>query len=376
MIRRPPRSTLSSSSAASDVYKRQYQRRVRGQDTQMPLAKPLPEHWGEPPARQTMDLRPLPGGYGTGSGTLAGWIQDRLDDDLLAALPYALPAGWGYEQEATNEAPAGPRSPWAAVQNTAGPPTPLDWRPFTPTDQPCCVVTGRPFFLCEDDAEALRFESCIPPYEPANEAHPEWTNPDGDGVFNVTLTNVSDAPVEVKPLLVSMSTGEVLWDDCLVVHLGREAFAHPRAFGVHASRVRPLVLQSGETVRHAVNILELQDARIYWPRGGSRLGAVRFSLGELVAAECTRGVYYKSKHHDGKREEALTLQATAIQNRADRLQNVVDTKLCVLKMGALCAAGRAQAVPGDNVAWWVLKIHKLLTVEEQLVEALLSCIEA
>eukprot|EP00656_Telonema_subtile_P051472 TRINITY_DN6930_c0_g1_i4.p1 TRINITY_DN6930_c0_g1~~TRINITY_DN6930_c0_g1_i4.p1 ORF type:complete len:238 (-),score=59.08 TRINITY_DN6930_c0_g1_i4:277-990(-) len=29
MIRRPPRSTLSSSSAASDVYKRQYQRRVR-----------------------------------------------------------------------------------------------------------------------------------------------------------------------------------------------------------------------------------------------------------------------------------------------------------------------------------------------------------
>eukprot|EP00828_Plagiopyla_frontata_P015325 TRINITY_DN198_c0_g1_i4.p1 TRINITY_DN198_c0_g1~~TRINITY_DN198_c0_g1_i4.p1 ORF type:complete len:499 (-),score=131.82 TRINITY_DN198_c0_g1_i4:87-1583(-) len=30
MIRRPPRSTLSSSSAASDVYKRQYQRRVHG----------------------------------------------------------------------------------------------------------------------------------------------------------------------------------------------------------------------------------------------------------------------------------------------------------------------------------------------------------
>eukprot|EP00658_Telonema_sp_P-2_P049416 TRINITY_DN37593_c0_g1_i1.p1 TRINITY_DN37593_c0_g1~~TRINITY_DN37593_c0_g1_i1.p1 ORF type:complete len:335 (+),score=93.00 TRINITY_DN37593_c0_g1_i1:133-1137(+) len=35
MIRRPPRSTLSSSSAASDVYKRQYQRRVRGSHTRM-----------------------------------------------------------------------------------------------------------------------------------------------------------------------------------------------------------------------------------------------------------------------------------------------------------------------------------------------------
>eukprot|EP00658_Telonema_sp_P-2_P059888 TRINITY_DN48979_c0_g1_i1.p1 TRINITY_DN48979_c0_g1~~TRINITY_DN48979_c0_g1_i1.p1 ORF type:complete len:416 (-),score=94.36 TRINITY_DN48979_c0_g1_i1:230-1477(-) len=33
MIRRPPRSTLSSSSAASDVYKRQYQRRVRANKT-------------------------------------------------------------------------------------------------------------------------------------------------------------------------------------------------------------------------------------------------------------------------------------------------------------------------------------------------------
>eukprot|EP00657_Telonema_sp_P-1_P008186 TRINITY_DN2890_c0_g1_i1.p1 TRINITY_DN2890_c0_g1~~TRINITY_DN2890_c0_g1_i1.p1 ORF type:complete len:104 (+),score=46.46 TRINITY_DN2890_c0_g1_i1:115-426(+) len=33
MIRRPPRSTQSRSSAASDVYKRQYQRRVRGLTT-------------------------------------------------------------------------------------------------------------------------------------------------------------------------------------------------------------------------------------------------------------------------------------------------------------------------------------------------------
>jgi len=41
----------------------------------------FPAHWGEPPAMQTMDLRPLPGGYGTGSGTLASWIQLHLDKD-------------------------------------------------------------------------------------------------------------------------------------------------------------------------------------------------------------------------------------------------------------------------------------------------------
>jgi hypothetical protein len=43
--------------------------------------KPFPKHWGDPPKRQTRDLRPLPGGYGMGSGTLAKWIQENLDRD-------------------------------------------------------------------------------------------------------------------------------------------------------------------------------------------------------------------------------------------------------------------------------------------------------
>ena len=45
------------------------------------VVKPFPNHWGEPPALQTRDLRPLPGGYGRGSSTLARWIQDHLDQD-------------------------------------------------------------------------------------------------------------------------------------------------------------------------------------------------------------------------------------------------------------------------------------------------------
>ena len=43
--------------------------------------KPFPKHWGDPPKRQTRDLRPLPGGYGMGSGTLFRWIQENLDRD-------------------------------------------------------------------------------------------------------------------------------------------------------------------------------------------------------------------------------------------------------------------------------------------------------
>ena len=40
----------------------------------------FPLHWGSQPKMQTKDLRPLPGGYGRGSSTLAKWIQ-RLDND-------------------------------------------------------------------------------------------------------------------------------------------------------------------------------------------------------------------------------------------------------------------------------------------------------
>ena len=46
-----------------------------------PNGKPFPVHWGAPPRIQTRDLRPLPAGYGQGSGTLARWIQENLDRD-------------------------------------------------------------------------------------------------------------------------------------------------------------------------------------------------------------------------------------------------------------------------------------------------------
>ncbi len=50
-----------------------------------PAPKMFPAHWGEPPTIQTRDLRPLPGGYGEGSGTLATWIQDHLDKDATTS---------------------------------------------------------------------------------------------------------------------------------------------------------------------------------------------------------------------------------------------------------------------------------------------------
>lgn len=60
----------------------------------------FPAHWGEPPRIQTKDLRVLPGGYGKGSGTLAKWIQKNLDTDAAKAKKEppkkkAFPAHWG-----------------------------------------------------------------------------------------------------------------------------------------------------------------------------------------------------------------------------------------------------------------------------------------
>jgi len=47
-------------------------------NTPVPPKSRFPAHWGEPPKLQTRDLRPLPGGYGRGSGTLAKWIKENM----------------------------------------------------------------------------------------------------------------------------------------------------------------------------------------------------------------------------------------------------------------------------------------------------------
>tara|TARA_Y100001934_G_scaffold115729_1_gene141647 strand:+ start:1290 stop:3719 length:2430 start_codon:yes stop_codon:yes gene_type:complete len=70
-----------------------------------PSGKPYPAHWGAPPLRQTRDLRPLPDGYGRGSSTLGRWIQENLDKDAAKGKPTgkvlkgpsgkAYPAHWG-----------------------------------------------------------------------------------------------------------------------------------------------------------------------------------------------------------------------------------------------------------------------------------------
>ncbi len=65
------------------------------------IPKKFPAHWGEPPAAQTFDLRPLPGGYGEGSGTLAKWIQDNLGKDAAASAGSLKMEATGFPLEGT-----------------------------------------------------------------------------------------------------------------------------------------------------------------------------------------------------------------------------------------------------------------------------------
>lgn len=66
-----------------------------------PEARRFPTHWGSPPAVQTSDMRPLPGGFGEGSGTLATWIQDNLDQDAAASAGALKMEAAGFPLEAT-----------------------------------------------------------------------------------------------------------------------------------------------------------------------------------------------------------------------------------------------------------------------------------
>jgi len=48
----------------------------------------FPKSWGQPPNIQTMDYRPLPGGYGHGSSTLFKWIEAKMCADRAQQIQY------------------------------------------------------------------------------------------------------------------------------------------------------------------------------------------------------------------------------------------------------------------------------------------------
>jgi hypothetical protein len=127
----------------------------------------------------------------------------------------------------------------------------------------------------------------------------KWTNPDGDGEYELTVTNTSKKPVQVQALRVDRD-GQVLWNDCVKTFCNGTLYLLP-ASGIADAKTKPLTLAAGSSVSGTVNLFAMQDGgKIRWPRGGYRV-EFRIALGEKAA---TKSFYYLSRHHDAIRAAA------------------------------------------------------------------------
>jgi hypothetical protein len=205
-------------------------------------------------------------------------IEAASDQQLKAAeLQCQLPLGWAVRNGSV-------LSPWVDKGQAA-------WTAEMDGDAAVhCSQTGRPALLA---GPAVSFDvTAVPPAEEI-----KWTNPDGDGLYEVTVTNRTDQPVDVPALL--SSGDQILWAESLVILCQDRAYACPGSQGV-SGKVTPTRLQPGQSVGTVVNALRLDGPE--WPRGGYRI-EFQFCLGEKSQTE---SFYYMSRHHDKIREKAAS----------------------------------------------------------------------
>ena len=127
----------------------------------------------------------------------------------------------------------------------------------------------------------------------------KWTNPDGDGEYELTVTNTNKTPVTVDALRVDPDDKKILWNDSVKIVCQDKARTLPPS-GEAAEKTQPLRLKPGQSVTGKVNAFAMRGGQIKWPRGGYRI-EFRFAVGELAATE---SFYYRSKHHDAIRDKA------------------------------------------------------------------------
>ena len=206
----------------------------------------------------------------------------RSHDSLQALVVEAADAKRVTEVEAACSLPLGwkmedgkPVSPWASLGQKA-------WPEGTATEgRVVCGKTGRPALLAGKDAT---FE--VEPVPPKQAI--QWTNPDGDGEYKITVSNKTDKPLAVPALL---SDGkQILWNESLVILCQGRAYVCPGCQGV-AAKVEPATLKPGESVTTTVNALRLDGPD--WPQGGYRI-EFQFCLGEKSQ---TKSFYYMTNYH-------------------------------------------------------------------------------
>jgi hypothetical protein len=218
----------------------------------------------------------LVGGEITRSGRTIRRIEEANDAKIAAATAECrLPLGWR-----TTDGKA--ISPWANLGAEAWPKSAGNLGAET-----TCSVTGRPALLC---GEGIEFT--VGPV--ASKKPIQYTNPDGDGEYRLTVTNTTDKPLSVPALLTDGK--EILWDNSVVVRCQDKTYTLP-GYRKGLEKLESVTLKPGEHVSGVVNILSLEGPR--WPQGGYRIG-FQFCLGEKSVSH---EFYYMTKHHGKLREE-------------------------------------------------------------------------
>ncbi|MEZ6142513.1 MAG: hypothetical protein R3B84_18290 [Zavarzinella sp.] len=199
---------------------------------------------------------------------------ETADDKLLAQARNgtALPVGWKLDGDKLI-------SPWAGIANF--------WNlPKDPNQQLACSVSGRPIAYL-----GKSFQFTCEPVPPPREV--KFANPDGDGIYKVSLKNTTADELYVPCLLAR--DGKPLWKESLLIICQDKVYTIPGCGKVAATDTL-FTLKAGEEVSTTVNALELDGPQ--WPRGGYRIGFT-FVLGEKAI---TKSFYYLSRHHDPIRD--------------------------------------------------------------------------
>lgn len=134
-------------------------------------------------------------------------------------------------------------------------------------------------------------EFSVAPVPPEREI--EWTNPDGDGWFRISVKNTGDAAVDVAALPSRM--GDILWQEAILLHIQGKTYILPGS-GSGLEQSEPFRLEAGAEVSGTIHAIAVEGPE--WPRGGSRV-ALNFILGNQVRSH---SFYYMSRHHDNMRK--------------------------------------------------------------------------
>jgi len=155
-----------------------------------------------------------------------------------------------------------------------------------------CSKSGRPTLMCGAGV-AVSLKPVPPPKEI------KWTNPDGDGDYEITVKNLTAKPVTIPALLTDGK--DICWANSVIIICQKTAYPAP-GYRTGIAQLEPVTLKPGESVSGVINPLALDGPD--WPRGGYRI-SFQFCLGEKSVSH---SFYYMSRHHDKIREALKTAE--------------------------------------------------------------------